>query len=731
VNRRSAYPILFLVLLLFYLREPLFRLQPYFGVDLFESVPARLWMADQLREGILPLWNPYHSSGTPMAADDFTWGIYYPGMIFHLLWPGFGFTLEAAAHLILSFYFFRKLLLHFRASPTAVLFGAVTFHFGACMTTLFYAGDINILYAACWIPAIFYYGSVFAAENRCALGLVIALTLQILCGHPEIVFFTAAFSFLYCFVLSPGRRLRLFGLFVLPLFLAAIHLLPIAEVFSSHSMRKQYWSSVSASDQSFPLEFLFSLVTPNLFGQQSSGTYWGPPFDYLLSKYIGLVPWLLVFYAVSRWKELKLPVRAMLVLMCVSLFIAFGKGSGFSQIADFIPVIRNFSVPANMMIYVAFFASVVGALHWKSLSEPAIQKAVFLLFLCSAIGFCFVYFDIFSFRESLAAVTLERKRQVALVQTFQTWIILLVLLVTLRSKHRRYFALGIQICCLVFYASSWIQSVNLKTYVSSEKWKIVNADGDLFRVFEHVSLPLVDKPVLKQDFSQGPSDGIYFHIFRLQGATTTLSLDRYHEYKAYLNFGHFPVQDRHFHLANIDSKLLNYSNVKYLISSIPIEDKLWSFVGKTSFYHYLYRDYHPRARIFHQFIVEPDPRKMLERMSLEDGLYLERKTSGMASGSTSSGTIQWLSYSPNKLDLETATEQPGYLFLSEIYYPGWRATIDGRPAEIERANYVFRAVALPSGKHRIRMWYRPNSWLIGLSVSMISLVLLVVLRKRL
>jgi hypothetical protein len=75
-------------------------------------------------------------------------------------------------------------------------------------------------------------------------------------------------------------------------------------------------------------------------------------------------------------------------------------------------------------------------------------------------------------------------------------------------------------------------------------------------------------------------------------------------------------------------------------------------------------------------------------------------------------------YLPELVNI-TATG-PGYLFLSDAFYPGWVATIDGAPAEILRANIMFRAVALPEGEHTIEFRYAPQSvtlgfWLSGLA----------------
>jgi uncharacterized membrane protein YfhO len=55
--------------------------------------------------------------------------------------------------------------------------------------------------------------------------------------------------------------------------------------------------------------------------------------------------------------------------------------------------------------------------------------------------------------------------------------------------------------------------------------------------------------------------------------------------------------------------------------------------------------------------------------------------------------------------------------LSDVYYPGWIATMDDRPATIYPANFAFRAVLVPGGSHRVVFVFEPVMWKIGLLIS--------------
>ena len=78
-------------------------------------------------------------------------------------------------------------------------------------------------------------------------------------------------------------------------------------------------------------------------------------------------------------------------------------------------------------------------------------------------------------------------------------------------------------------------------------------------------------------------------------------------------------------------------------------------------------------------------------------------------------------YQPNHVVIDVEIDSPGYLVLSDPWYPGWTCTLDGRPTRLYRANYAFRSVAVPAGKHQIRLAFQPMSYRCGSMISSGSL----------
>ena len=88
-------------------------------------------------------------------------------------------------------------------------------------------------------------------------------------------------------------------------------------------------------------------------------------------------------------------------------------------------------------------------------------------------------------------------------------------------------------------------------------------------------------------------------------------------------------------------------------------------------------------------------------------------------------TVRLTKYTPRYLDYEYATSKPGTIVFSEIYYPyGWKATIDGKPVDIFRVNYMLRAINVPAGTHRIHMEFDPDSVKKGDTIAMVCIIIM-------
>ena len=95
--------------------------------------------------------------------------------------------------------------------------------------------------------------------------------------------------------------------------------------------------------------------------------------------------------------------------------------------------------------------------------------------------------------------------------------------------------------------------------------------------------------------------------------------------------------------------------------------------------------------------------------------------------SASAGRVTRLRETGDRLVLRAEMNADGYVVVADTFAPGWRATVDGRPREVRRANGVFRAVAVPQGAHEIVLRYRPLGVTVGALVSAATLGVLALL----
>jgi hypothetical protein len=91
------------------------------------------------------------------------------------------------------------------------------------------------------------------------------------------------------------------------------------------------------------------------------------------------------------------------------------------------------------------------------------------------------------------------------------------------------------------------------------------------------------------------------------------------------------------------------------------------------------------------------------------------------------GQIEIVSRAPNFWALNVTTPTDGLLVLSEIYYPGWQATVDGLTTPIMSVDYALRGIQVRAGQNRVEVSYQPVTFILGALISVITLSILIAL----
>lgn len=136
----------------------------------------------------------------------------------------------------------------------------------------------------------------------------------------------------------------------------------------------------------------------------------------------------------------------------------------------------------------------------------------------------------------------------------------------------------------------------------------------------------------------------------------------------------------------------------------------------------------PRAFVVPEAVPAADENSALEQLRATD--FRQRVLlAGFASRAEAAGasvvgfhparvTRDW----PNEVDIEVGGLGPGYLVLTDVWYPGWKCAVDGRPADVYRANYLFRGVPIPPGAREVSFCFEPRSYTIGKAISQVSVL---------
>ncbi|MCI0663533.1 MAG: YfhO family protein, partial [Acidobacteria bacterium] len=182
-------------------------------------------------------------------------------------------------------------------------------------------------------------------------------------------------------------------------------------------------------------------------------------------------------------------------------------------------------------------------------------------------------------------------------------------------------------------------------------------------------------------------------------------------------------------------------NVSSPISSIDLVTGLWRELAQfENVAVYENPNYAPRAWFVKRAVVAPsvDVLQSIKNGTLPDGNPFNpsetvlfdredfggREISDLAIGDPVNSTVKVSRYEPNRIEIQTSNAQPGFLVLSEIYFRGWDAWVDGRRTPVERVNHALRGIAVPAGEHQVDFVFRPPALWNGAFYTFLGLLIL-------
>jgi hypothetical protein len=755
---QQCLPVFLLMVAVFvFFSELVFSGKPLFGSDfMLYFHPSRQYLYNHVRsQSGLPFWNPHVLAGTPFLADMQT-AMFYPlGFLFYLIPAATSYGYTVIVHCCLGALFMYLFVRSLNIDKAGSLLAAMIFTFNGYFLGHLYAGHLTFVQNYIWLPLVFFFANrlVTTARLRNAWFGGLFLGIQILGGFPQIAFYTmlAVLGFFSYLVMTKPMAsritsIRLFqGLLVMVILgfsLAAIQLFPSYEFTGLSSRSGGVSYEFATTDSLSPIHFLTFLM-PNFFGNPANASYWHSSETWKfweLCGYVGIGPLLLLF-AVGKNGRFSYMKRFFFLLAVLSLFLCLGRYNPLYRFIYQLPGFHHFRVPAQILYLYVFSISVLAGMALNNLRRkelptftPMIIGAgtaavlLVLVFICLWQPRFFFYYLLSITKPSplVPAQFLQLQDIVRLSLLTATGFCFLFATIFLLHKKG---LIGptpfVSAFVLVAVGDLWsfgtpmIRTTSLD--MQPRKMDLVRSldtDGRPFRL-------------VTQGRYFGPNDASLYGYQDIHGYNPMI-LKRYLEY---INKSQrFPgpaeaVNVRY--ITDLDNNLVRMLNVKYAITETggirPLDTCL------------------PRAFVVRDAVTLPkgeildfmasadfDPQRVvvLEQDqhtggTQSPGPFLRASYENGKARLPVSDECKILSIEENRIAVRVSIDAAGYLVLSEINYPGWKAYVNGSPVEILTGDYLFRTVPLTQGEHDVVLEYEPVAFRIGIVITGFSLLLFI------
>jgi len=732
--------------------------------------PLRNFATETIREGKIPLWNPYMFCGTPLHAAIQN-SVFYPlSLIYYSMGVAKGLSIFILVHIFLCGIFTYLFARYFKVSWQGSLLAGLCFMFsGYTIGTICL---VPALTSVTWFPLflIVFFESLKKKDYKFSVLSGIILSIMLLGGDPAVVAATFAIVFFVSvyFFLEKLIKEKRFDSFIiyniiiisfLFLLLTAFQTIPAVEYYARTNRSSMIWEE--ASMWSFPYSHLVSFVIP-YFNETSFfyKSFWAGQ-KWLDNYYVGIITIILMLFAL-RYGIKRRSVRFLLLIMVLSMAICFGRYFIlYPLLYKIIPAIKMFRYPVRFFFIFTFSVSILAGMgfdYMKGLLNAEKMKRLAKVFL--AVGFLAMILALLIqiFNEKIALIALERAKEVMSDEkTFGVRHLPNLIYANIFNFRRTLLYLG-RFGLFVFLWS-------ITRYKKIMPWVIIVLAGlDILYTntgFEHVEkFSYLTEPT--KNIRSISKDKTLFRVFAspyaydrftwIRGSWhdgITISKDlfvtnRMMEFGIQDMWGYDSAQlQRSLDLGKIiyhstkpdDTKLLNMLNVKYIASHSNIKSPNFKKISETERGAiYLNINWLPRAYMVEKIKVLDDDKAVLEYMSSKEfdpkkEVVLTKNVPGFLSKeknqdilTATDKTVNITDYGSQSVFMETKSEKPGILFLSDTYYPGWKAYIDGKEEEIYRANYFVRAVRIPRGKHTVKFIYDPFSFKIGSFITILAIL---------
>lgn len=737
----------------------------YHGEDAADGYyPSHVAILRALGHGELPTWERGSWAGWPLHVDPY-YGLYYPLSVVYAIFGavrGLGVTI--ALHALGAGLGMLWLLRRRKLDWGPALFGAVSLAFGSFMVERIR----HIIFAQmmAWLPLILVGVEGYLSTRRArALVLAAAATgMALVCGAlplaPFVVLVVAAYVVPRLFAVDKAARPRALGWLVVAALvgglIAAAQIVPTVMhlPYSPRSLGVDYQF---ASSYAWPdARYLGVLVAPDLFGGNQRGQWFGA-FNHweMAGWYTGALTVLLACVGPARRRP---ELWALAGVSLLGILLAFGDHAPVHRFFfHYVPLYGALRCPTRALVMDLFALPILGAegltfVMARLRTRRAAGIAAAIAFAVAGVVVAWLLYRDGPFVPAAVRATRHAFGHLALVVGAGGALVALAAGGVLGVPSATVLVALVSLVDLVTISRGYLQPHPADWAPGTERfaavdWLLARHPADRFVADWRGPFRLHNLGMTYGIEGAGGYES--FTVWRYVNLLYTINNGRPYPWpklKQDLAAGD---------LKRFDTPLVDLLDVRWFIGmSAPapgwierfhprpgdrphaVHEPAWDpQLGVWENPHPL-----PRAFVVHHATVLPDDAAQARALPTLDpraDVILDaapQPAPVAAPAGASFEPARVVTLARKRVVVEADAPTPGVLVMSDTWYPGWRATVDGKPAPLLRADYALRGVALPAGRHTVEFTYRSVPAALGLWLSLLGLVALgavaVIGRKR-
>jgi hypothetical protein len=683
--------------------------------------PWLIYAGEEISRGRFPLWNPHSFTGAPFFANPQTALLFPLTALAYVLPAPLALSLIPILKLAtagLTMYWFLRVV---SVGPPAAFVSALTFMLnGSLIAWLQWTNSTPAIFLPLLLGLTERSRDTATLRPVALLAAVVALV--VFAGYPPGLFMCLLAASAWALSRARGAAggagrflLRYAGSIGLGLGLGAVQLLPFLEYMQESAVlaKRALWMPAS----SLPARSLVAFLMPYYYGSPTSRDFWGPWNFNEIAVSIGLVPWVVLPVAlVVGWRDPRARFLAVMAAVVGTILYGF-PGSDVVRAA--LPgvsfVIGQRLAPLLVFAVVALSAvglhALFGAVPGPARSVEWLVKGMFVVMTGGALGSLVHDYAAFSREPMKVPVPLQ-----------YVWFLLLVTIATLLVVRRiragdagRHAWLGltlVQALCLLPLASTYNPIVDARwLYPAPPSVPYLQRESarDHGRVLLQPNVPM-----LYGLFEAGGYDGMTpRRVEQIVGEGGVLSMS---------------ASDSLPNDAVFAAPALDLLGVRRIAVRPDVvlrgERFVLEYAGQDA---RVYGNPQALPRVFlvpsARCVTDEDAIDLIWKRGVQfrDEALLERCDAASPAGPpgrVSRSEIR--AYDADRVALHAVTDTAAYLVLTDTWFPGWRARIDGAETAVLRANHAFRAVRLEAGEHEIVFSYEPDSVRLGLWITLLA-----------